>query len=405
MITFGLWGCGLSRNPVPIALMPEAEPLEFPGVRSWAKQYSKVFQEDIIESAKQESPEDFPVNPDGSRDYSILALSGGGANGAFGAGFLCGWTQEGTRPKFKLVTGISTGALIAPYAFLGPDYDQQLQEAYTTISTKDIMIKKGLFASLFGESFSETSPMVRMIEKQFDEKIMDAIAQQHCRGHRLYVGTTNLDAGRFVVWNMGAIAASGHHNAIQFFRKILLASASIPGAFPPVYFDVEADGLIYDEMHVDGGVTTEVFLYGFMLDIDAAARQTARKVEVDKRGSVYIIRNGKIDATPKQIQRKLPQIIQRSLSVLTRSHTWGDLYRIYVISQRDRIDFNYACIADDYVPQAKEPFDPEEMKRLFEMGFQKASRGYRWRKLPPGLSYTFQNQKNISGASTYQLSK
>ncbi len=379
-------GCSLPRNPVPIAQMLDAKLVDIKMVRTWGDQFSPLFQKDLVESIRQEREGDFPLKPDGSTSYSALALSGGGANGAFGAGFLCGWTQAGTRPKFKLVTGISTGALIAPYAFLGPQYDERLKKAYTTITSEDIFNPRGMLSFLWSESFADTAPLRKFIDREFDEEILKAIADRHARGYRLYIGTTNIDADRFVLWNIGAIASSNHSDALGLIRKILLASASIPGAFPPVYFNVEVDGKTYDEMHVDGGTITQVFFYGFVLDLPAARKEILGKDAPKPGGSIYIIRNGKIGPTPRQIRRYLPSIIKRSLSTTSRAHGFGDLYRIYVITKMDQIDFNYAAIPNDYVPAEKEMFDPEEMKRLFVLGFQMAKYGYKWHKVPPGLN-------------------
>ena len=388
----GVVGCALPRNPVPLSQMSSADLVDIKGVRAWGGEHSPAFQKDIVESIRQEREGDFPLNPDGSTSYKALALSGGGANGAFGSGFLYGWTKAGTRPKFKLVTGISTGALIAPFAFLGPDYDEQLSRLYTTIQTKDIINTRNFISWIWNESLADTGPLEKMIELNFDQEILKAVAREHSYGRRLYVGTTNLDAQRFVVWNMGAIAGSGHRDALKLFQKVLLASASIPVAFPPVYFDVEVEGKLYDEMHVDGGTITEVFFYGFILDLPAARKEIYGEDAPPIGAEIYIIRNGKLSPTPAQVQRSLLKITRASLATLMRAHAWGDLYRIYAITQRNQIGFNYVGIPDDYISASDEAFDPEEMSRLFDLGFEMASPGHDWHKLPPGLEeITIQN--------------
>ncbi len=385
-------GCALPRKPVPLGQMSAADLVSIKGVRTWGGQHSPVFQKDIVESIRQEREGDFPLNPDGSTSYKALALSGGGANGAFGSGFLYGWTKAGTRPKFKLVTGISTGALIAPFAFIGPEYDEQLKRLYTTIHTKDILNTRSFISWIWNESLADTGPLEKMIARNFDQQILRAIAREHSYGRRFYVGTTNLDAQQFVVWNMGAIASSDHPDALKLFHKILLASASIPAAFPPVYFDVEVAGKQYDEMHVDGGTVTEVFFYGFILDLPAARKEIYGEDAPPVGAEIYIIRNGKLSPTPAQIQRSLLKITRASLATLMRVHAWGDLYRIYAITQRDQIGFNYVGIPDDHVSVSDEAFDPEEMKRLFDLGFEMAKSGDSWHKLPPGLEeITIQN--------------
>lgn len=350
-------GCALTRNPVPLDKISQAKIEGMPDARYWEIDY------------KPASDMNMPDLP----GCSFLALSGGGANGAFGAGFLCGWTSSGSRPDFRIVTGISTGALIAPIAFAGSKYDEKLR-AYTTVKTKDILEVRGLFGVvplLFGESYADTRPLARLIRQTTDEAVFKAVAKEHARGRRLYIGTTNLDAQRFMIWDMGAIACSGRADAEEMFRKIILASASIPGAFPPVYFEVEADGKRYDEMHVDGGVITEVFGYGSLpLNGDDICR-------------IYVIRNGKLASESEQVKRKTLKIIERSFETLMKAHSWGDIMRLYFVAQNDKVEFNYVSIPDDYVASSREMFDPVEMQRLFNLGFDMAKGGYEWRKVPP----------------------
>ena len=261
LLTVGLSvaGCGsLPRNPVPVDRMKQAELPGMPDVRAWAGSFSEAFEADLAESVRQESVADFRRAPDGSGHYAALSMSGGGDKGAFGAGFLNGWTASGTRPTFKLVTGISTGALIAPFAFLGPEYDEVLKNAYTTISADEVLRKRGL-SRFWRDAVADTEPLAALIARDVDEDVLKAVARAHGQGRRLYVGTTHMDAGRLVVWNMGAIASSGHPEALALFRKVMLASASVPVAFPPVLIEVEVDGERYDEMHADGGVETQMF--------------------------------------------------------------------------------------------------------------------------------------------------
>jgi predicted acylesterase/phospholipase RssA len=373
---------GLPRKPVPIDRMEDAELADIRGARAyWGKDISPQFQQDIIQSVRDEPADLFPKRTDGSSIYSGLAISGGGANGAFGAGVICGWTDAGTRPEFKLITGISTGSLIAPYVFAGKAYDAKLRAGYTTVSTKDIAKIKSLLP--FGnESLADSSPLAARIARDVDETMLADIAAAHARGQRLYLGTTNLDAQRFVVWNMGAIAASGHPNALTLFRKVMLASASIPGAFPPVYIDVTVDGQTYDEMHVDGGVITQVFFYEYLLNMKEAAKMVGRTEMEFNRPQVYVIRNGKVNPEPQQISRKLLPIAERSLSTMIKSASLNDLIRIHQFAERDNIDFNYAGIPDDFIFESKEVFDPEEMNALFEIGYQMARKGKIWQKAP-----------------------
>ena len=200
------------------------------------------------------------------REQVYLAVSGGGANGAYGVGILLGWTAAGTRPEFALVTGISTGALIAPFAFLGPEYDARLKEAYTSMTTKDIAKPRSALGTLNSDAATDTAPLKAHIARYVDQEVIDAIAREFRRGRRLFIGTTNLDAIRPVFWNIGYIAVSGRPDAGDLIRTILLASASIPAVFPPQYIPVEAGGKRYDEIHVDGGAVAQAFLYPLGVD-------------------------------------------------------------------------------------------------------------------------------------------
>jgi hypothetical protein len=374
--------CSLPRKPVPLERLHEARLLGLPDVRSWSDWYGPHFHTDLVESVRQERS-DFSLNPEGYRTYNALALSGGGPNGAFGAGFMYGWKQAGTRPEFKIVTGISAGALMAPFVFAGPEYEQRLG-LFTTMGTMDLLGLTGPISPLWSESLAEAVPLARLLKKYIDDELLEAIANEHNNGRRLYIGTTNIDAEELVVWNMGAIAASGYPEAPEIFRRVMRASASIPGVFPPVYFDVEIDGMMYDELHIDGGVTREVFLYGFISELDAAVKEFDRKTPPNKY-KVYVIINGKLAASPKQVTPDLVGLVPRALLLLIKANTVGDLYRIHATAQRDNIDFNYAFIPDDYIPKEKEPFDPKEMERLYDLGLNMAVSGYEWHKIPPGL--------------------
>ena len=239
-----------------------------PASGTGATSHSENLEQSAIESIRQEMAANHgKLEP----EANFLALSGGGGDGAFGAGILCGWTAAGTRPRFKLVTGISTGALIAPFAFLGPEYDARLKEAYTTMSDKDIYTVTSVVTLVLNlgkiEAAASTKPLAELLERLIDENMLRAIAAEHNKGRRLLVGTTQLDAQRLVIWNMGAIAASYHPDALKLFRQVLRASASIPVAFNPVYIKVKAAGQEYDEMHVDGGVKAQVMLYGEAINL------------------------------------------------------------------------------------------------------------------------------------------
>jgi predicted acylesterase/phospholipase RssA len=378
-------GCtSLPRNPVPVEDIRRAQIPGMPAVRAWAGQIDADFQADLVASIKQERPGDFPLDDSGYPIYDALALSGGGSSGAFGAGILNGWTQAGTRPKFKIVTGISTGALIAPFAFLGPQYDQQLKTVYTTTRTSDILERLNIFRVLFqSEAFASTTPLKQLIETHFDADFLAAVAAAHNQGRRLYVGTTHMDAQTLVVWNMGAIANSGHAEALELFRNVILASSSIPAAFPPVFIDVEVDGRQYDEMHTDGGTVTQVFFYKGTVDLRAAALAVRQAERPGYRGTLFVIRNGKLGAEPDQIRRRLPEISGRAISTMIKNAATNNLYRLYVTTDAMNLGFRHIAIPDEFESEADEAFDPREMKRLFELGYDMGLAGSGWRDTPP----------------------
>ena len=318
---------------------------------------------------------------------SYLAISGGSDNGAFTAGFLNGWTKTGTRPQFKLVTGVSTGALIAPFAFLGPAYDETLKSIYTGVSRKDI-IRDRIFYSVFLEdAMADTTPLSRLLKVKVTQKMVDAIAAEYAKGRLLFLSTTNLDARRPVVWNVTKIAASGQPGALDLIQKIMLASAAIPGAFPPVMFNVEANGKTYEEMHVDGSVSAQVFVYWAGVEL----KKLAEEHGAQRQRAVYILCNARLDPEWGEVDRRTLSITFKAIATLLEYHTIGDLYRIYTVSQRDGTDFNLAYIPQSFkVPRTKQ-FDTAYMRQLYDFGFAQAAAGYRWKKQPPALVGEYQN--------------
>ena len=313
---------------------------------------------------------------------NYLALSGGGDNGAFGAGLLIGWTESGTRPEFDVVTGISAGALIAPFAFLGASHDPDLQDLFTSITPADVLVIGRLIgALLFGEALADTSPLYRLIARYADERMLAAIAREYGKGRLLLIGTTNLDLQRPVVWNIGAIAASGHPEALTLFRRILLASASIPGAFPPVLINVELNGRPHQEMHVDGGASTQVFLYPPSLDLRLAARGWG----APRERTAWVVRNGRIDVESASTGRSLFRIARRSIETLLHFGGIADIHRIYLTTLRDGVDFRLAVIGQDFTTPRREPFDSEYMRALFAYGRAQGRAGTSWLRTPPGV--------------------
>ena len=308
-------------------------------------------------------------------EMNFLALSGGGQNGAFGAGLLSGWTQNGTRPEFEVVTGISTGALIAPFAFLGPEWDDKLQEVYTSLTTDSILnlaILKGLTGGL---ALTDVAPFRRTIEKYATEEMFQLIAAEHRKGRRLYVGTSALDAARPVVWDIGAIANSGVPGSLELFHDIVQASASIPGAFPPVLIEVEVDGKQYSELHADGGVTTQVFAYPAQIDFNDIDKLLPTGFD----RSVYVIRNATVRPPYENVRPRLLPLLRRSISVLIAYQGIGDLYRISANAERDGIDFNLVSIPESWDMEYEEAFDQKYMTALFALGERVGRDGIPWR--------------------------
>lgn len=378
-------GCSTfsQRHPVPVDQLYRAQ--IFPGVpalRAWAGTFSEQFEADLVESVRQEIQSSIRAGKTGFPTLNILTLSGGAEYGAFGAGFMNGWSESGTRPVFKFVTGISAGALIAPFAFLGQEYDGALRKAFTTITAKDIYLKRGISA-LWSDSLTDSSPLAGLIEKYFNQDVFKAVAKAHRQGRRLYVGTTNMDADRLVVWNMGAIANSGRPGALELFHQVILASASIPLTFPPVFINVEVDGVSYDEMHVDGGVKAQLFLTAATIDMAKIRKQLGLPKTPEERTKLYIIRNALVEPEPKPIPRKLNSIMDRALSLLIKSHATNDLFRIYNFTQEQGFGFNWVALPDDYKPLQTEPFNFAEMNRLFKIGYEMGKKENAWQKVPP----------------------
>jgi predicted acylesterase/phospholipase RssA len=310
---------------------------------------------------------------------SLLAISGGGDNGAFGAGVLVGWSQRGTRPSFKIVTGVSTGALIAPLAFVGPEYDPLLSQMYTTIDQTDIFEKRPLLEGLVSDALADSSPLQHLLAKYVDANLVSRIAEESRRGRALVIITTNLDAGVPVIWNIGAIAESGRPEAIGLIRQILLASASVPGFFPPIMFDVVVDGGAHQEMHVDGGASMQTFLYPAALQVRKIPNGGTRP------RTAYVIRNGRLTQGWDEVARSTPAIATRAVATLTTNSGVGDLYRIYALAKRDGVRLQLAYIGDDFEQPHSAEFDRQYIVKLFEYGRAKARAGYPWRGAPPGF--------------------
>lgn len=372
----------MERNGIADARLAETAVVrDMPSVRFWGDEVPA----DVVAEVRRRLPNMPLVARDANRVngrpvVETLALSGGGADGAFGAGVLAGWTARGDRPEFEIVTGVSAGAIIAPFAYLGPRYDKSLSDIWTQYQASEVItaqIIPGLFG---GSSLADTGPLAALIARYIDEQMLHDIAAEYARGRILMVLTTNLDAQRPVVWNMGEIARTGDAKALSLFRKVILASAAIPGAFPPVSIDVEAGGKAYEEMHVDGGTMREVFV----LPVQAPFKAFDPLYAARPLRKLYIIKNGKITPETTVVEPKTLSIASRAIATLIKSQNWGELYRIWRLARDDGADFNLIAVPPSFMKTTRELYDPVYQEALYQQGFQLGSVPGHWMKDPPG---------------------
>ncbi len=362
-------GCAIPRSSPPpdvdALARIDSQPILLQSAGLWAQ---------LIDTLPTQSPAD--QNVAGPR-RNILVLSGGGKFGAFSAGVLCGWSAAGTRPPFNIVTGVSTGALIAPAAFLGSQYDHLLADWYTKVRTKDIYTKRPLLALLWRDSLGDSAPLRRLIDELYTDDFLALIAKAHAAGRRLYVATTNLDTGRQVHWDLGAIAAGNLPEKGELFRNILLASCSIPGLLPPVPIEIKVDGRSYTELQADGGVSALMLLPPWMV-----------LEEQSKTGTnVYVIVSGKLPPPPQSVERRFDQVSLQALKELLEAKTQDDLQRVYWLTRLMGGRFAATWIPPDFpVDSESTQFDPKEMRQMFDKGYHLTTSGAAWRALPPGVN-------------------
>lgn len=378
-----LAGCATvpMRDAVPEALVVEATLPGMQDVRIWGD--AKIPNLNRLLAAEMPALKRRMLEKSKSTGgvSNMIAISGGADDGAFSAGLVVGWGETGTRPEFDLVTGVSAGALVAPFVFLGRDYDGALSEIFTQYGASDIYtadIMAGLFG---GDSLADSAPLAALIAKYVDRAMLNRVAAERAKGRLLFIGTTNIDAQRPVYWDLGRLAQSQHPSAVETFRKVLLASASVPGVFPPVRFPVTANGRSFEELHVDGGPTREVFFapsdFSFKTVDKAFGRPIPRRL--------YIIRNGKLGPEFMVTKETTLGIAQRSLETLTKNQGIGDLIRMYTRAQDDKIDYNLVAIPDDFKAPRPKPFDQGYMQTLYGAGLALGRRPITWMKAPPGV--------------------
>ncbi len=366
-------------SPVPEPLVGEATLPGFAGVRHIHGFREEDFIKDFQTAMRTARP--------GPAGVAILALSGGGPNGAFGAGALVGWSELGTRPEFQVVTGVSTGALAAPFAFLGAAYDDRLTRAYTTIHDSDLFVpqvKRGLFRLLRVDSLTSNKPMDHMLAELIDQPMLEAVGREYARGRRLYVCTHEMVSGRAVYWNLTAIAASGRPDALALFRKVLIASASLPIVFPPQYFEVDAGTGRHTEIHMDGGLSRQAFFHMNGARAGLAPRPDGTPMPL----TAYIIRNGHVRPQYDPIKPRVVPIALRTIAALVSAEGVGDLYRIYSQAVEEQADFRLMLIPEEFSLKHHGMFDPDFMRRLYDLGRQNIKAAQPWSPRPPFLSPT-----------------
>jgi len=298
----------------------------------------------------------------------MLALSGGAEDGAFGAGALCGLSTVNRRPTFDLVTGVSTGALMAPFAFLGSEYDDTLRSIFTEHDAKDIMRFRGVNA-VRSDALYDTTPLADLIKHYTPSALLDAIADRHQAGGRLFMVTSNLEAARAQVWNMGAVAKRKDYG---LFRAIMRASGALPGLFSPVMLRYQANGKDYREAHVDGGVHMQ-FLATPKAAFNAPRRHSGG-------GHVYLLINNTLAPAPQIVSHTPLGISQHALTTMVRSNAALSVNVARILAKEHGLEFSVACVNPDvgveYDPSDR--FSGEYMNALFQHGYTRAISGRLW---------------------------
>lgn len=379
-----LTGCASTKRlPPPPEIVTLADIPGMPRCRYWGDDEGPNAAE-ISKKTRTQITSQPGYRPDAPVHF--LAISGGGQEGAFCAGLLAGWSASGERPEFQCVTGVSSGALLAPFAFLGSEYDYVSQELFSKYSTKDI-INKRIFSALFsGKSLASNKPLKAVLMSYLTPSVMEEIAKQHARGRRLFVSSTHLDSQRPVIWDLGAIASSGHPGAYDVLINAILASSAFPGVFPPLLVEVEQNGKIYEEMHVDGGLTGQVFITPYNYDIAAALD----RLGLHGPAHVYVIRNGTLWPEVTEVKPRNVPILIQTADTFVRSMTFNGMYHIYQDTQKYGLEFYAAYLPVSFRDNPDEPFDKRYMKELFDLAYDSANEGYAWDRKPP----EFADRKN-----------
>jgi predicted acylesterase/phospholipase RssA len=351
------------RRPPPPAGSEVAEPVGFKNVRVTGERVEAALQTLLtqLRPGLWARPE----------KLNMLALSGGGAGGAFGAGALVGLTRAGKRPRFQITTGVSTGGFIAPFAFLGPDWDERLEDAFTGGHSAALLSLRG-FAGGLGPGLYRSDPLERMVGSFIDQPLVDAVAREHAGGRRLFVATTNLDTQKPIIWDMGAIAAHGGPEALRLFIDVLIASASLPGLFPPRMMPVEAGGQVYEEMHLDGGLCAPLFIAPEDLVLNPAIRRAVRG------GQVYALVNTTLGSADRTVPMGALPIAVRSFETMLRFSYRQAVNSTAAFCHRHALSFSTAAIPNEYAAINMLKFEQTMMREIFEHGVRLAESGKLW---------------------------
>jgi predicted patatin/cPLA2 family phospholipase len=351
----------LPRTPYTAAEASTSRVLDIDGLRRYADEPVTKFSFDKDTSTATKS---------------YLALSGGGADGAYGVGVLSGWTAARTRPTFSVVSGVSTGGLIAPFAFLGSQYDDTLREVYTSGIAESLLNDPSIMRVLFGSGLFGNTRLRELVARYVGPEIMAQVARENARGRKLLVVTTDLDTQRTAIWDMGKIAAVGTPEALKLFRDVMAASASIPLVFPPIMIDAEGQGRRFQEMHVDGGVTAPVLTL-------PEALLSQDRLPGNARMNIYILVNKKIERNFELVSNGTIDVASRSLSAITQSQTRSIILSTYDFAKRNRLGFHLSYIARDYPAPPSEGFETTYMRALYQYGYEKAAAGQAWTSTLP----------------------
>jgi patatin-like phospholipase len=314
----------------------------------------------------------------------VLALSSGGLYGAYSSGFLAGWSDSGTRPEFDVVTGVSTGALIAPLAFLGSEFDDRMQELYTGIRAEDVFKIRAWVTIPFKDAVASSAPLRKLIESQVTPDLMKWVATEHRKGRRLYIGTTNLNTRRLVVWDMGAIACRPCPEGCNLFRDVLLASCSVPGMLPPVPFTVEVDGKTVTELHADGGVSSQIFVPPVVFK----ASRTGDSRTPGAAGNLYAVVSGKLYPDANPVKQSILPILGATTGTIMYAHCRSELMSLYGQAKLAGMKYHLTALRQDLVVDVDTSltFKKEVMTRLYAEGVRDGISGPGWRYDPSDIA-------------------